>query len=96
MEQRLIRLDSADKIGSVAIRATQLNQLLGGVCKHQREDEGHESTEFTHYYLKMGHALEGASPWCVLCVGVKVEVDLFVFLCLLVVLTAVTDVSRRQ
>lgn len=85
------RLDSADKIGSVAIRATQLNQLLGGVCKHQREDEGHESTEFTHYYLKMGHALEGAAPWCVC---FKVEVDFSV--CLLVVLTAVTDVSRRQ
>jgi hypothetical protein len=44
----------------VAIRATQLNQLLGGVCKHEREDEGSESSEFMHYFFKTGNAIIGA------------------------------------
>lgn len=40
------QLAEKDKITSAAIRATQLNQLLGGAAKHQREEEGCESEFF--------------------------------------------------
>jgi hypothetical protein len=41
---------SLDKAACAAIRATQLNSLLGSVCKHYREAQADESKIFRSYF----------------------------------------------